>query len=69
MTREEAIEGVNVPHAVVYYDKDLAEYDGLGWCVDLFPGSTSYRFAVIDDAAAFVAKQDALTEEICKEQS
>lgn len=60
---------VNVPHAVTYYDKYLADYDGLGWCVDLFPGSTSYRFALISDAAAFVAEQDALTEAICKEQA
>lgn len=50
-------EGVNAPHAVIYFDDVLADYDGLGWCVDLFPGSTSYRFAVIDDAAAFVARQ------------
>jgi hypothetical protein len=28
--------------------------DGLGWCVELLPSSTTNRFATLDDAQQFV---------------
>ena len=53
----EKAEGITVPHAVIYYDADCADADGCGWCVELVPSSTFYRFPVIGQAADFVVRQ------------
>lgn len=39
---------------VVYYDKDMKEADGLGWCVELQPSSTTNRFATFAEAQLFM---------------
>ena len=37
-------ENINTNHVVIYYDPDLHEEDGNGWCLEPLPGSVTYRF-------------------------
>jgi hypothetical protein len=41
-------------HIIIYYDADLHDADGLGWCVELQPSSTTNRFATFVDAQLFI---------------
>jgi len=43
-----------VRHIVIYYDADMKDADGLGWCVELQPSSTTHRFATFSDATMFI---------------
>jgi hypothetical protein len=45
---------INVAHIVIYYDADMKEADGLAWCVELLPSSTTHRFATLADAQLFI---------------
>jgi hypothetical protein len=45
---------INGNHIVIYYDADMKEADGLGWCVELHPSSTTNRFATLADAQLFI---------------
>jgi hypothetical protein len=45
---------INAPHIVIYYDADMKEADGLAWCVELLPSSTTHRFATLADAQLFI---------------
>ena len=47
-------EELNVRHIVIYYDADIKEADGLGWCVELQPSSMTHRFATLADAQLFI---------------
>ena len=47
-------EELNVRHIVIYYDAYTKEADGLGWCVELQPSSTTNRFATLSDAQLFI---------------
>lgn len=44
----------NARHIVLYYDADMKDADGLGWCVELQPSSTTNRFATLADAQLFI---------------
>jgi len=35
---------VNGPCIVLYYDDELFEMDGAGWCFEAYPGSSTFRF-------------------------
>ena len=41
-------------HIVIYYDAEMKQADGLGWCVELLPSSTTNRFATLADAQLFI---------------
>ena len=41
-------------HIVIYYDAEMKQADGLGWCVELLPSSTTNRFATLADAQMFI---------------
>ena len=43
-----------VRRVVLYYDTDMKDADGLGWCVELQPSSTLHRFATFSDATMFI---------------
>ena len=45
---------LNARHIVLYYDTDMKDADGLGWCVELQPSSTTNRFATFTDAQMFI---------------
>lgn len=45
---------LNCNHIVIYYDADMKEADGLGWCVALQPFCTTHRFATLADAQLFI---------------
>jgi len=45
---------IAVPHIVIYYDADMKNTDGLCWCVELLPSSTTNRFATLADAQLFI---------------
>jgi hypothetical protein len=45
---------LNARHIVLYYDADMKDADGLGWCVELQPSSTTNRFATFADAQMFI---------------
>jgi len=47
-------EEISGRHMVVYYDKDMKDADGLGWCVELQPSSTTNRFATFSEAQLFM---------------
>lgn len=47
-------EELNCNHIVIYYDADMKEVDGRGWCVELQPSSTTNRFATLADAQLFI---------------
>jgi len=49
------MEEVAVPHVVMYYDAEMKGYDGLCWCVELLPSSSTYRFPTLYDAQMFIA--------------
>lgn len=46
--------GINTLHFVFYYDAEMNESDGNGWCVELSNGSTTYRFADPNYATEFI---------------
>lgn len=35
---------LNCPFLVIYYDADMEDADGHGWCVEAHPGSTTQRY-------------------------
>jgi hypothetical protein len=41
-------------HIVIYYDAEMKHIDGLCWCVELLPSSTTNRFATLADAQLFI---------------
>jgi len=41
-------------HIVIYYDAEMKQADGLGWCVELLPSLTTHRFATLADAQLFI---------------
>lgn len=45
---------INSNHIVIYYDADMKDHDGLCWCVELNPSSTTNRFATLADAQLFI---------------
>jgi hypothetical protein len=45
---------INTTHFIFYYDTEMNEADGNGWCVELSNGSTTYRFMQSDHATEFI---------------
>ena len=45
---------VTTRNIVIYYDANMKGYDGLCWCVELNPSSTTNRFATLTDAQLFI---------------
>ena len=45
---------INTTHFIFYYDTEMNEADGNGWCVELSNGSTTYRFMQLDHATEFI---------------
>ena len=45
---------INCRNIVIYYDADMKDHDGLCWCVELNPSSTTNRFATLSDAQLFI---------------
>ena len=45
---------INTTHFIFYYDTEMNEADGNGWCVELSNGSTTYRFTQSDHATEFI---------------
>lgn len=41
---------INVNHIVIYFDPEMDEFDGLGWCIEAYPGSTTYRHETLHEA-------------------
>jgi hypothetical protein len=45
---------INTTHFIFYYDTEMNEADGNGWCVELSNDSTTYRFMQPDHATEFI---------------
>mgnify|MGYP006288240133 CR=1 FL=1 len=46
---------INSPHMAIYYDAELHDHDGNGWCVEFSEGSVTYRFDTLSGACGWIA--------------
>lgn len=45
---------LNGPCTVIYYDDELHEEDGNGWCIEFSEGSVTYRYPTLADACQWL---------------
>lgn len=45
---------LNGPHMAIYFDAELHDEDGNGWCVDASEGSVTYRHPTLHDALTWI---------------
>jgi len=50
--------GINVNHIVIYFDRDLSERDGRGWCVESSDSEMTVRFGTIAGAFAYASTEE-----------
>ena len=58
---------IGVNHVVLYFDPEVAEFDGLGWCVEAYPGSSTYRYETLNEATQAIRSLQDFLSPNCKE--
>lgn len=58
LTSTDMTEQLSVKHATIYYDPTLHAIDGLGWCIELEPSSTTSRFSTLADATKYLGQHE-----------
>jgi len=56
---------LNGPHMAIYYDDELHEEDGNGWCVEFSEGSVTYRYPSLAEACNWITS-DSFCEKFMK---
>lgn len=46
---------INVPCLVMYFDAEMNDMDGNGWCIELYPGSSTFRYSTYAEAVEAMA--------------
>lgn len=55
---------LNCPYIVMYYDADMADADGHGWCVEMLPGSSTQRYETFEQMLEYLANDKAYRNHI-----
>lgn len=54
-------------HLVIYFDPEMEDYDGLGWCMEMYPGSVTYRFESLASLTQAIRFQQDFLNPNCRE--
>ena len=58
---------ITTNHLVVYFDSEMEEFDGMGWCIEAYPGSTTYRYETLSEATQAIRFFQNFLNTACKE--